>query len=168
MDSAEIQAALEAVKRDGLALEHIQEQTPQICLAAVEQNGAALEYIRDAPIKVLIAAITNTPYAAAADIDYATLRDVRMELYGNMVPEVTATPNTLNVSELEDPLTLEPPVSGDIYGFVVLGDKWHLGISLIVARKFLVEGFRGSNLGHLFMPILNTLYPMENIKWVRL
>ena len=168
MDPTEIQAALEAVKHDGLALKDIREQTPQICYVAVQQNGAALEYIRDAPIKVLIAAITNTPYATAASIDDATLREVRAELYSSMVPDLTAVPNTLSVCELEDQLTLEPPVPGDIYGFIVLGNKWHLGISLTVARKFLIEGFRGSNLGLLFVPILNTLYPMEHIKWVRL
>lgn len=36
---------LEAVKQDGLALEYVKEQTPEICLESVKQNGLALEYV---------------------------------------------------------------------------------------------------------------------------
>ena len=35
------------VKHDGLALEHIQNQTDEICKIAVQQNGYALEYVKN-------------------------------------------------------------------------------------------------------------------------
>jgi len=38
---------LSAVLRDGLALEYVKEQTPEICLAAVRQNKCAVDLIRD-------------------------------------------------------------------------------------------------------------------------
>ena len=38
---------LERVKRDGMALQLVKEQTPEICLAAVKQNWHALEYVKN-------------------------------------------------------------------------------------------------------------------------
>jgi len=38
---------LAAVLRDGLALEYVKNQTPEICLAAVRQNKCAVDLIRD-------------------------------------------------------------------------------------------------------------------------
>ena len=35
---------LEAVKQDGLVLQFIKNQTPEICLEAVKQNGMALQF----------------------------------------------------------------------------------------------------------------------------
>lgn len=40
-------ADLEAVKKDGTALEHMENQTPEICMEAVKQNGMALEYVKE-------------------------------------------------------------------------------------------------------------------------
>ena len=37
--------SLELVKFNGLALEHVKNQTPDICLAAVKQNCHAIEYV---------------------------------------------------------------------------------------------------------------------------
>ena len=37
--------AIEAVKRSGLALQHVKEQTPDICLAAVKQDADALQFV---------------------------------------------------------------------------------------------------------------------------
>ena len=42
-----INECLEAVKRDGYALQYVKEQTPEICLAAVKQNELALRYVKD-------------------------------------------------------------------------------------------------------------------------
>jgi hypothetical protein len=33
------------VKQNGLALEYVKEQTPEICLEAVKQDGYALQYV---------------------------------------------------------------------------------------------------------------------------
>ena len=38
---------LEAVKQYGLALEYVKEQTSDICLEAVKQHGLALEYVKE-------------------------------------------------------------------------------------------------------------------------
>lgn len=41
----EIKRDLTAVQQDGLALQHVQHQTMEICLAAVQQNGLALQHV---------------------------------------------------------------------------------------------------------------------------
>ena len=38
---------LERVKEDGMELQNIQNQTPEICLAAVQKNGYALKYVKE-------------------------------------------------------------------------------------------------------------------------
>ena len=38
---------LEAVKKNGYALKFVKEQTPEICLEAVKQNGRALEFVKN-------------------------------------------------------------------------------------------------------------------------
>lgn len=38
--------ALEAVKRNGLALPYVKDQTEAVCLEAVKQNGHALQYVK--------------------------------------------------------------------------------------------------------------------------
>jgi hypothetical protein len=38
---------LAAVKQDGHALEYVREQTPEICMAAIKQNSNALQYVKD-------------------------------------------------------------------------------------------------------------------------
>src|SRR5574344_2129491 len=38
---------LEAVKQDAYALRFVKEQTPEICLQAVKQNGLAIEYVKE-------------------------------------------------------------------------------------------------------------------------
>ena len=37
--------ALEAVKRNGYALQYVKDQTEAICLEAVKRNGYALQYV---------------------------------------------------------------------------------------------------------------------------
>ena len=48
---------LAAVKKDGHALLHVKNQTEDICLAAVKQNGNALQYIKDQTEDICIAAV---------------------------------------------------------------------------------------------------------------
>ena len=36
-----------AVTQNGMALEYVEEQTPEICMAAVTQNGRAIKYVKD-------------------------------------------------------------------------------------------------------------------------
>lgn len=58
---------LEEVKRDGLLLKHMKNQTPEICLAAVKQNGLALAYVkainRQRTPEIVVAALAQNPAA---------------------------------------------------------------------------------------------------------
>lgn len=40
-----IDATLDDVEQNGLALRHVRDQTPEICLAAVKQHDLALQFI---------------------------------------------------------------------------------------------------------------------------
>jgi len=56
--------ALEAVKRDGYALQYVKEQSEALCLEAVKQNGDALRYVDErclacAPCKEMTVAEIN-------------------------------------------------------------------------------------------------------------
>ena len=44
-----------AVKQQGLALEYVKEQTPEICLEAVNQTPNAIMYVKDKSM------LSNTP-----------------------------------------------------------------------------------------------------------
>jgi hypothetical protein len=143
----------------------VRNQTPELCIAAVQKNGSALAYIINQTLEICLAAVTNTREAFCfVAPQYRT--QVRDYLLNSI--ELTTLPESVNVSKLEDPVTFEPPVKGDIYGFIVRDEKWHLGISHALAKKFVAEGFRFTSIHHVFIPILNKLYPMQDIKWVRL
>ena len=43
---SDIQQALEAVKKDGYALQYVKEQTPEIALEAVKKDGGALQFVK--------------------------------------------------------------------------------------------------------------------------
>ena len=47
---------LAAVKQEGFALQHVKNQTPEICLAAVEQDGHALHYVKNQTEEICLAA----------------------------------------------------------------------------------------------------------------
>lgn len=48
---------LAAVQKDGYALVHIKEQTPELCLAAVQQNGYTLNYVKEQTPALCLAAV---------------------------------------------------------------------------------------------------------------
>ena len=52
-----------AVQQNGLALEHVKEQTPEICLAAVRQNGLALKFVKDKTSNIRMAAVQQNGLA---------------------------------------------------------------------------------------------------------
>ena len=59
-----------AVQQDGYALEYVTEQTPALCMAAVRQNGYALEYVRDDALRPsLEAMLAGAPAQASVDGD---------------------------------------------------------------------------------------------------
>lgn len=51
------QLCLEAVKSNGLALEYVEEQTPEICLEALAQTGRAITYVKQVTEELLLQAI---------------------------------------------------------------------------------------------------------------
>ena len=61
MDSKK--ADLEMVKRNGMALRFVKEQTPEICLAAVQQDGLALKYVKEQTPEICSAAVKQNSKA---------------------------------------------------------------------------------------------------------
>ena len=49
--------SLEAVQKDGWALEYVKEQTPEICLAAVRQNVWALNWVKEQTPEICLVAV---------------------------------------------------------------------------------------------------------------
>ena len=48
---------LDYVRGNGLRLQHVDDQTEEICLAAVRENGMALMYVKDQTEKICLAAV---------------------------------------------------------------------------------------------------------------
>ncbi len=54
---------LEAVKKDGRALEFVKEQTPELCLEAVKQTGYALEFVKEQTPELCLEAVKHFGFA---------------------------------------------------------------------------------------------------------
>ena len=54
---------LEAVRRNGFALEYVRKQTPEICLAAVKEGGLALQYVLQHTQEICLVAVKRNGYA---------------------------------------------------------------------------------------------------------
>jgi hypothetical protein len=52
---------LAAVQKNGLALQFVKEQTPEVCLAAVKQNGLVLCHVKKKTPEVYLAAFGSRP-----------------------------------------------------------------------------------------------------------
>ena len=55
--------ALEAVKKNGYALQFVNEQTPEICLEAVKENGYALQFVNEQTPDICLEAVKEDGYA---------------------------------------------------------------------------------------------------------
>lgn len=53
------EVCLAAVKNDGISLKFVETQTREICVAAVRQNGLALEHVKKQDKDICIDAVTN-------------------------------------------------------------------------------------------------------------
>lgn len=58
-----VDICMAAVRQNGLALKYVNEQTYGICLTAIRQNGMALEYVRNQTPDICFIAVTNDPRA---------------------------------------------------------------------------------------------------------
>ena len=67
---------LEAVKENGLALEYVQNQTPEICMEAVKQNGWALQFVKNQTPELCMTAVKENGFA--------------LEFVKNQTPEIIA------------------------------------------------------------------------------
>ena len=45
------------VRADGLVLQFVENQTPEICLEAVKQNGLALQNVKEQTLEICLAAV---------------------------------------------------------------------------------------------------------------
>ena len=54
---------LENVQKDGYAIRHIKEQTPELCLAAVKQEGYAIRHITNKTHEICLEAVKQDSYA---------------------------------------------------------------------------------------------------------
>jgi hypothetical protein len=62
-EEVDIGDPLEKVKKNGLALDYVKEQTPEICIAAVEQNGNAIQFVKEQTPEICIAAVSQNGLA---------------------------------------------------------------------------------------------------------
>ncbi len=76
-------------------------------------------------------------------------------------------PNIFNICDFTDPITLEPLVKGEVYGFLVEGDKWYLAGSLKKFNNMIEIGFRNSTKCRVFVPYKNCIVDTSDIKWVK-
>ena len=54
---------MEAVKQNGWALEYVEEQTPEICMEAVKQNGLVLQYVKEQTPEICMEAVKQNEWA---------------------------------------------------------------------------------------------------------
>jgi hypothetical protein len=62
-DDGFVAGCLAAVKKHGMALEHVKEQTQEICLEAVKKNGWSLQYVIHQTPEVCLEAVKNDGFA---------------------------------------------------------------------------------------------------------
>ncbi|MDR1984220.1 MAG: DUF4116 domain-containing protein [Prevotellaceae bacterium] len=63
METNNIVTVIAAVKENGLALEFVKEQTPEICMEAVKQNGWALKYVKEQTPEMCMEAVKESGFA---------------------------------------------------------------------------------------------------------
>ena len=71
---------IEAVKRNGYALQYVKDQTEQVCIEAVKRNGFALRYVKEQTEQVCIEAVKE---------DGDALRYVNLSIFSVTILELT-------------------------------------------------------------------------------
>jgi len=72
---------LEAVKQNGWVLKYVHEQTEKICLEAVKENGWALEYVKDQTPEICLEAVKqNGDRKSTLDVD-----NIEIKIKGNTI-----------------------------------------------------------------------------------
>ena len=68
---------LERVKQNGLALQFVKEQTPEICLAAVRRDAIALEYVKEQTPEICTEAVKQNANAVIYITNPMILNELR-------------------------------------------------------------------------------------------
>jgi hypothetical protein len=72
-DKCNTETLLAAVRKCGLALKHITNQTREICMSAIEENNSAVRYLTKKSPAILMSIFKYFPYAAAfVEVEYLT------------------------------------------------------------------------------------------------
>ena len=92
---------LEAVKRDGLTLKFVKEQTPEICLEAVKQNGYALRFVKEQTPEICLEAIKQYGLAFEWVKEQTPLLIHSLKKYNVSIYTVFKKVNRIAISENE-------------------------------------------------------------------
>ncbi len=154
---------MEAVKQNGLALEFVEYQTQEICMEAVRQDGVAIQYVFYPTMELCEAAFQQTILAR-----YYMVKPFQEEFIDKIRPtHLESLPDTIAISDVADPITLEPLVADTIYGWIVEHGRWYLAGSLKTINKMIATNYKDSSLDAVFIPIKNSLFPVSELHWVR-
>ena len=82
--------------------------------------------------------------------------------------EFAALPDGITVANFTEPISLEEPKKGEIYGFCVENGRWYLAGSLNDLNMMIKTRFGNSSNSSVFVPFKNALVASKDIQWVRL
>jgi hypothetical protein len=82
--------------------------------------------------------------------------------------EFAALPSGITAADFTDPISLEEPQEGEVYGFCVEGDNWFLAGSLKDFNSMIETRFKESNSSYIFVPFKNQKVKTADMKWVLL
>ena len=97
---------LAAVKQNGFALRFVINQTPEICLEAVKRNGCALEYVKEQTSDICLEAVKRDGYA----LEYVKeqtpllihyLKKYNITIYESLIYESFKKENRITISDKE-------------------------------------------------------------------
>src|SRR5574344_428347 len=92
---------LVAVKENGHALRFVKEQTPEICLQAVKQYGLALEFVKEQTHEICLEAVKEDGLALKYVINQTPLIIHYLKKYNIVIYESFKKENRINISNNE-------------------------------------------------------------------
>lgn len=85
-----------------------------------------------------------------------------------MPRDFSSLPDGITGADFIDPISLEEPEEGEVYGFCVEEGRWYLAGRLEDLNKMIETGFRKSSKTSVFVPFKNAHVALKDIQWVRL
>lgn len=146
--------------------------TYAVCMMAVKKRGTTLQYIAEEMQRQhpdLVSEACRDPEAVqwarvfVPDCPATFLYADKDTLYAG----IPAPPEHMRKRALEDPETLEPLRSGEIYGcWVDEEGRWFIVGSYSMFLRFLKTGYKGTNLQQIYIPIQRNLVGLKKLKWI--